>query len=184
MPGFISLADAKAQLRIEQTDEDALILRLIDAASAHVEELTGFVAGVREGATFVFDRFERELEIRQRPVSVESIAVSYLDASGDTQTIGEVRVIEKHGTTRILPAFGASWPAPACTAGAVTVTADVGFADGEDGAAEAPEDIKQAVRLCLAHWFANREAVNVGNIVNELPIGFASLLAAHRLQRV
>jgi hypothetical protein len=32
----------------------------------------------------------------------------------------------------------------------------------------------------IGHWFSNREAVNVGNIVSEMPLGAQALLAPHR----
>ena len=122
MVGFITLEDAKAHLRLDTSDEDALVQRLIDAASAKIETATGYVAVARE-QTFAFDRFERQLELRLRPIA-EAIS------------------------------------------------------------AATPEAIKHAARLCVGHWFANREAVNIGNISTELPLSFADLVEDDRLRRV
>lgn len=37
-----------------------------------------------------------------------------------------------------------------------------------------------AMLLLIGHWYANREAVNVGNITSELPLGVEALLLRHR----
>ncbi|MDW2745141.1 head-tail connector protein [Atlantibacter subterraneus] len=37
-----------------------------------------------------------------------------------------------------------------------------------------------AMLLLIGHWYANREAVNVGNITSELPLGVEALLMQHR----
>lgn len=37
-----------------------------------------------------------------------------------------------------------------------------------------------AMLLLIGHWYANREAVNVGNITSELPLGVDALLMQHR----
>ena len=77
------------------------------------------------------------------------------------------------------------WPRALCGTGAVTVTATVGFgATAEAGAAAAPETLKHVTRLLIGSWYENREAVNVGNIVNELPFAVAALLAPNRMPRV
>jgi hypothetical protein len=67
MPGFITLADAKAHLVVLDENDDGLIQDLVDAASKHAEARTGYVAEIRE-ETFLFDRFKRHLELRLRPV--------------------------------------------------------------------------------------------------------------------
>jgi uncharacterized phiE125 gp8 family phage protein len=51
------------------------------------------------------------------------------------------------------------------------------FTAGYGAAASAvPAEIKQAMYLMIGHWYENRESVNVGNIVNELPFAAQALL--------
>lgn len=177
MAGFISLADAKAQVRIETSEEDALIQQLIDAASVAVERRSGFVAGERD-ETFHFDGFGRALELRLRPVQVDTITISYLDIAGESQVFTDFRVVERHGTIRILPAIGNTWPSAICFPGAVTVTATVGFASTDEaGAADAPANVLHATRVCVAKWFNDREE-------GLLPPAFDQLLDDERLRRV
>lgn len=40
-----------------------------------------------------------------------------------------------------------------------------------------PPPVKQAVLLLVGQWYRNRMAINVGNIVSELPNGVKALLA-------
>lgn len=184
MAGFISLSDAKAHLKVEYDGEDALIGGYIDAASAWVERETGHVAETRE-VTVRFDRFGAGLDLRLRPVDADSVTVTYLDANGDDQTFDDIRLVQKNETLRVLPAIGSSWPRFAAGIATITVEATVGYgATEDDGAPDAPENLRHAVRLLVGHFYANREAVNVGNIVNEMPFAVASLLAPERLRRV
>lgn len=44
-----------------------------------------------------------------------------------------------------------------------------------------PGMLKEAAKSLCYHWWDNRSAVNVGNIVNELPLTFTSLLISNRV---
>ncbi|MDE8651877.1 head-tail connector protein [Novosphingobium album (ex Liu et al. 2023)] len=177
MAGFISLADAKAQMRVRHAGEDALIQRLINAASRAAERHSGYVAGERQH-TFQFDCFDRELELRLRPVKLDTIEIRYLDQNGQDQAFADFRAIEKHGTTRLLPAIGACWPPTIRAAGAIRVSATVGFeVNDAEGAINAPEHVLHAVRVCVAKWFNDREE-------GPLPPAFEQLLEDERLRRV
>jgi uncharacterized phiE125 gp8 family phage protein len=168
MAGFISLADAKEQLRVLHDDEDTRIQRLIDSASKHVELMAGWVAGLRE-ATFAFDRFARQLELRLRPIDIDTIAVTYLDPAGEEQTFTDFRAFEQHGTVRLAPAVGACWPCAADVPAAITVTADAGFDwTAETGAADAPDHVKHAVRVCVSSWFQDSGEGPIPDVVLQL----------------
>lgn len=43
-----------------------------------------------------------------------------------------------------------------------------------------PDDVKSAILLLMGHLFENREAINVGNIVTKLPLGYEDLLWPYR----
>lgn len=181
MTGFITLADAKLQLRVDYTDEDVIIQKHIDAASRHVEDVTGYVAPVRSGQIFRFNCFENELRLPLRPIDLETVAVSYDDTDEVEQSFADFRTIEKNGFTRLVPKFAKSWPsASSVLAGTVKVTADAGY-DEDD--ADCPEDLKHAVRLLVGHWFLHREAVSSSTKIT-LPIGVATLLDPDRARRM
>jgi uncharacterized phiE125 gp8 family phage protein len=74
---------------------------------------------------------------------------------------------------RLYPGFEKDYPVTCDRADAVTIE----FTAGYGAAASAvPAEIKQAMYLMIGHWYENRESVNVGNIVNELPFAAQALL--------
>jgi uncharacterized phiE125 gp8 family phage protein len=72
---------------------------------------------------------------------------------------------------------GKWWPATACyNYGAVQVT----FVAGYGNAAAVPADLKAAIKLLVGHLYENREAVTLGAMPAELPLGFASVTNRYR----
>lgn len=54
------------------------------------------------------------------------------------------------------------------------------LADAWDGTGETPERLRLAALMLVADWFANREAVTVGNIVTPMPHGVQWLAQPYR----
>lgn len=177
-PGVVSLEEAKAHLSIIDDDsQDDLIGGLIEAAQEHIEDFTGQILSRRE-VTQGFDWFDRELRLHAWPIADPTIAsIDYLDPAGIEQSFTAYRIAALARPARLVPALGASWPAAAVTPGAVRVTVHAGYARRD----EVPKALRQAMLLLVGHWFANREAVNVGNIVNELPFAVQALAWPHRM---
>ncbi|MCL6744432.1 head-tail connector protein [Kosakonia sp. R1.Fl] len=57
---------------------------------------------------------------------------------------------------------------------------DPGFADDADRLL-LDDDIRTVMLLLIGHWYANREAVNIGNITSEIPLAVEALLQPHRI---
>ena len=55
-----------------------------------------------------------------------------------------------------------------------------GLADAWDGTGETPERLRLAALMLVADWFANREAVTVGNIATAMPHGVLWLASPYR----
>lgn len=117
--------------------------------------------------------------------SVTSIV--YTDTAGATQTLAADKYAlsaDRAWRPRVDIAWGESWPATRDVRDAVTVRFVAGYASGnspEDGSA-VPGAILAAMKLLIAHWYEHREAVNVGNIVNDMPKGVDALLAPLRVR--
>ncbi|EPZ2492062.1 head-tail connector protein [Enterobacter hormaechei] len=43
------------------------------------------------------------------------------------------------------------------------------------------DDVKAAMLLLIGHWYANREAVNIGNITSAVPFAVEALLQPYRI---
>jgi uncharacterized phiE125 gp8 family phage protein len=62
-------------------------------------------------------------------------------------------------------------------ADAIEVTFVAGYGDEPK---DVPAPIRRAILLLVGHWFENRETVNVGQTVTEVPLGVAALLGPYR----
>lgn len=160
---ILSLDDAKEHLRVRHDDEDTLITALRDAACEYVERVSGVALAdadyLWEGASFA-----RVSALPVRPVTAIG-SVAYTDGDGVSATYTGARIV--NGS--VLPAFGESWP-PAYGHAAITFSAGT----------NCPPDLLAAVKLMLGHLYANREAVNIGNITSEVPLGVDALIQTYR----
>lgn len=59
----------------------------------------------------------------------------------------------------------------------------LGYADDPDPIL-LNDDVKAAMLLLIGHWYANREAVNIGNITTAVPFALEALLQPYRIYGV
>lgn len=172
----VTLAEAKAHLRVVSADDDALIGGLIVAARQAAEHITGRVL-MPQTWELALDEFEEVIDLPKPPFS--SIAsVSYIDADGVTQTIASSGYqLDSHSEpARLMPAYGESWPSTRDQANAVLIRFVAGYAD----AAEVPQEIKQWMLLRIGMLYENRESVAAGVTFAEVPF-VDRLLDAHKV---
>jgi uncharacterized phiE125 gp8 family phage protein len=149
----VTLAEAKAFLRVQTTDEDLLITSLVRAARQAIEDYTFAVCRER-AETLLFDGFGKRLVIEAAPL-VAVTSVTYLDTEGDLQTLApaDYRVTELHGVPVIVPAPGAHWPATLNGApDAVRVAVMAGWPDN----AAVDETVRHAALLLVSNAYDDR----------------------------
>jgi uncharacterized phiE125 gp8 family phage protein len=177
---LILLEEVKQFLRIEddETAEDTLLTSLVLSAEAALDGYTGLLgrALVDQQWRQRFSDFPMQAQlllplglVRTAPV------VTYRDTLGGEQVFDRFHLI----TTALGPAieleYGATWPQTATRPDAVTVTWTAGYGPA---ASDVPEIFRTAALQLIAHWYATREAVNVGNIVTEVPWGLKQTIAS------
>jgi uncharacterized phiE125 gp8 family phage protein len=179
----ISLQEAKEHCRIDLDDEDALIGSLIIAARQHVEDVTGRQLITATWA-LTLDGWPWFIDVPKAPLlTTPAVAITYLDTNGTTQTLAttQYRVEASTGPTagraRIMREYAVVWPTLRSVGNAVTITFTAGYGTSGD---KVPMPIRQAMLLLIGHWYRNRESVNVGNIVSELPQAFDALIGPYR----
>lgn len=175
----LSLAEAKAHLRVDHSDDDTMIDALIDAAVSHLDGFSGVLGRALVTQTWqqVLGGFEDEIRLRVGNV-LGITSVTYYDASNVQQTLASsvyTPFTDELGAWLDLKA-GQSWPATYDRPDAVTVTWTAGYGPA---ATDMPAAIRQAMLLIIGHWYANREAVTT-DTQTPLPLAVDALLAPFR----
>lgn len=171
----ISVAEAKANGRIDNMEEDALIEGYIRAALAYAEKWCGLAF---EAQTWeeVLDAFPtKEIELTWGPVASVT-SVKYTDADGVEQTVDSADYVldSVSRDAWVIPVSGFSWPTTMEVVNAVRVR----FVAG----AGTPADVRQAIMLLTEHFYENRAAA--GEAMHSIPLGVEALLGLHRRQFV
>lgn len=154
--GPLSLAEAKAQLRMEDdASQDTLINGLCRAALELVQNETHRALPTQ---TWDLVRPAFPCGVLELPLPpVQSItSISYIDPTGATQTftdyVADLPAGPKAGPGRIAPSYGYSWPATRDQINAVRVR----FVAGYGKAIDVPAPLMEAQRLLVTYWFDNR----------------------------
>ncbi|RTL71915.1 MAG: hypothetical protein EKK41_07510 [Hyphomicrobiales bacterium] len=179
----VSLAEAKAHLRVDQSAEDTLIASLIVTSRLHIEAALG-LALITQGWTWLLDAWPdlSELRLPMRPVrSIASIRVC--DVAGIPVVLDpdSYRLDGAGAPARIIRQRGAVWPSPGIDGNGIEVNFVAGFGDTP---ADVPQPIRHAVLLLTAHWYDHREPVEVGSATAPIPPDVSSLLAPYRTLRL
>jgi uncharacterized phiE125 gp8 family phage protein len=177
-PAFepLSLSEAKAHLRVDVADEDALITALISAARQYIEARTGRMLPQRNFVVELdgFPVNGEDIVLPFPPVTAVS-ALSYFDTLGATQTLsvgtGYRLGLGLHIPRIRLPVTQTEWADTANVSDAVSISLTGGYAN----AAAVPEVAKQAMRLLIGHYYENREAVLSGGGGNAIALAVDSL---------
>lgn len=171
---IFDLDDAKLRMRVEVTDDDALIPELIEAATDEVEN---YLHRALITQTWVmrlgcFPRNSEQLRLPKPPLQSIS-SITYIDLAGDSQTWSNTlySVSKPAGPQAepgfIIPVFSESYPTTRAQWDAVTVTFVAGYGDAST---DIPEGIRTGIALVAGDLYENREATVVGTIAQRLPI--------------
>jgi uncharacterized phiE125 gp8 family phage protein len=176
--GPLTIEQAREACAVDGDYHDTLLTSLMAAAVAHVEQVTGrtlLSQGWRAEIALDTPAFAgaQVIGIDWPPVTaVTSVALRAIDGTETALDLAEVTVTPTR-TGAALRRAPATWPS--------TGQAVVGFTTGAATAADVPVELHHAVRLLVAHWYLNREAVTAGG-ATDLPFGVKELCASHRVR--
>jgi len=148
----VSLAEAKAHLRVDHDDQDDLITAQIKAATAYLDGWSGILGRALVTQTWRQDLagFAARMPLPLSPVSAV-VSVSFFDTS-NVQQILDAGVYDLFADARgayVARRSGQSWPATFRRADAVSII----FTAGYGAAADVPEPIRQAILLIVQRLF-------------------------------
>lgn len=178
----VSLAEAKAQCRVDDTSEDlTLFATYISAAREWAERYTErtFIHTQWQLRT---DAFPWEFRLPFPPMATATgftdVSLTYttnvINGVGTVVTLpaSEYRVDRNQTPGGVRPLYGQSWPSYVVDRNAVTLTWWAGY--GEDGT-KVPAAVKPAILMLVAHLYRNREMTAAGAL-NIVPMGVKQML--------
>lgn len=179
----ITLAEAKAYLRVDNDAEDVLISSLVMTSRLQIEAALS-IALVSQTWSYFIDRLPLDGTIRLplRPI----------------QTLDAVRIHHGDGGTTSLPTAGfvldglSNPPRIVChgvpspmvaprLANAYEFAVTSGFGPA---AADVPAPIRQALLQLVAHWFEHRDPSAIGTEATRIPAAVSQLLAPWQSPRL
>lgn len=174
----ITLAEAKAHLRVTWSKEDALIEALITAARQEAEHQLRRTL-LETTWKLVLDAFPACACIRLHNPKINAVEfVKYYDTAGVLQTLAtSVYLLDGDSEPgRLCLAPSQSWPSTQDRVGAVQVQYTAGWASADD----VPQVIKAWIKLRLGTLFEHREQIAAGVSIAEIPF-VSGLLDPYRV---
>ena len=151
----VTLAEAKAQCRVDGSDENFLITAYIHAATEAAEQIAGR-AIMPQIWQLTHDGMPAFFELT-RPNVLSIVSLTYIDTNGIMQTLPSTNYAlddaDDIGFAYVVPAWGVSWPATGGQMNSAVLTYQAGYAS----AAQVPASVKAWVLLMTASLYANRE---------------------------
>lgn len=174
----ISLAEAKTQMRVESSDDDGIIQRLIDAAVAFVD-----VQGAL-GKAMITQTWGQWLSPNPSTVylslgPVQSVsAIKYYDVDGalQTATLADFNVFGTPNRISVSPKSGKAWPVTQTRDDAIKIEYVIGYGSTSSSV---PETVRHALMMLVAHWYDMRET-STEKQMYDLPFGFTDMIGIER----
>ncbi len=178
----VTVAEAKAHLRIDHSAEDVLVSSLILTSRLHIETALG-IALIAQGWTYLRDRWPASaaVSLPLRPlIAVDEIRVHRADGPPTVVSASEYAVDAASAEPRVVRQVG-SWPAPGRATHGIAIDFTAGFGAA---AADVPQPIRQALLMLTAHWYEHRSTIEIGSEATVVPLGISELLMPYRRKRL
>ena len=174
----LSLAEAKSWIKVDASDEDALIQSLIISARIAVEAATNRFL-ISQQWRLVMDAWPVGGSLALALTPVRSVSrIRTLDAAGVASDVpvAQYSLDASLDHARIL--LGPAVPTPGVATNGITIDLMVGYGD----ATAVPEPFRLAIRHLVALWFANRGDGDA--LATRMPTAVLALLAPYRIRRL
>jgi uncharacterized phiE125 gp8 family phage protein len=176
----VTLAEAKANLKLDHDSEDELIAALIRAAREEVESTTG-VAMIDQGWRLAVDDLPASdmLHLRRGPVK-EVLSVTVYGADGEASVVDPAGYQLDTLSTPARLHFSQRPPDLRVMNG---IEVDFVAGHGEAGA-DVPDLLKRAVLTLVAHWYEFRAGFGAADQPVSVPDSYRRLVSAYVPRRL
>lgn len=169
----VSVATAKQHLRVDHSNDDALLGIYLQTARELGEGLARR-AFVTQTLQLVIDAWPANGKVKlPRPPLQSVVSVTYLDCDGDEHAWTDYDVDARSEPGVLM--FNSTPSANLFESGAIAIE----FIAGYGAATAVPKTFVTGILQTVAHWYENREAALPVNLT-EIPLGYKSLFMADR----
>lgn len=169
----VSLVEAREQLRITDTTEDAYLNSLIAVATEMVEQMVGRPIASQTWALAINGAVSKVYLPKLPVVSVSSIAYYDRDNASQTATVSDFYLFTDEDKAWLEPKPNISWPETYDRADSLTITFVAGYST-------VPDNLRHAVLLMVSNFFENRLPVSEIDM-KEVPFSLRSLIDISRI---
>ena len=175
----VSLVEAKAFLKVDDSAEDTLIATLIGAARMHVEGVTGR-ALLAQSWRVVLDDWPADRVVKLPVTPFMALTeITAFDAAGAGHDVPLAQFLREPDRL-LLPATVGGMPVLRERQG-IEIDYVAGF--GAEPA-NVPADIRQALLLLVGYWFEHRDAVIVAGSGAVVPSAFDRMVVGYKRVRL
>ncbi len=181
----VTVAEAKAHLRVDTSEDDAYVQNLVTSAREWCEQYLDRTL-VNTQWVMRFDSFPpdgtHDIELPRPPMATAgtttavSLTFTYEDGTTATYSTASYRVDRNSTPGAVKTLYGQTWPPHLMDDNAVSVTWWAGY--GAAGSS-VPAAIRHAILMIVGILYEKRAAAESGSL-NEVPFGVKSLLDSQR----
>ncbi len=173
----ITITEAKAHLRLDDTAQDTLIASLILTSRLHIEAALG-LSLIQQSWRLTLNTgsgaspLPSAIRLPLHPVSALT-SVKSTSADGTITTLADRAARLDPGPPAHVIAVAGAWP----IGDSLTFLFNAGFGTA---ASDVPAPIRQALLLLVAHWYEHRDPIEIGCSDTAIPHAVSSLLHPYR----
>lgn len=177
----VTLAEAKAHLRLTGSDDDDYVAAMITAARLHVESATRRLL-IDQTWRFYRDDWPPggRLDLPIAPVTAVTAVTVYDDAGEPTVLAPGAWLLDAAAVPARL-VFTAPRPEPGRPINGIEI--DVVAGSGASGLA-VPQPLRLAIMTLVARWYEDREGLAYGIVPSRVAGAFEALVAPFRVMRL